>query len=144
VYDEYLYPAFQAWEGIAGEPLANVLAALRGLDSEELDEFFGIGHTALHGLTPVEAMCGQMTRVNRWCELTETAPALLAKEHPKRLEQVLACAATYWDFLLQEMQFDVGAEGLEDRRREAQYQRFLKRFLAHARKVHKEIHGAPA
>lgn len=84
-----LYPAFQALEGIVGEPLAGVLATLDGLDGELQLTFFRLPRADLEGLTPVEVMLGHALDQR---ELTQTATTL-AMSHPRaRHAEVLTAA----------------------------------------------------
>lgn len=48
------YPAFQAWRGVAGEPLAKVLVILRAHGGTAAYGFFTSPNTELAGLTPIE------------------------------------------------------------------------------------------
>lgn len=90
-----LYPAFQAWDGIAGEALQMVLAALRdgGATSGSTAHVFFFGVTDLLGyLTPVEAMCGQLFKDR---PLAPAALAFLASPASERLAAVIAAAKAH-------------------------------------------------
>jgi hypothetical protein len=52
------YPAFQGWEGIAGEPLKQVLVALERPSGPVAYAFFTTPFDGLGGLTPVQALVG--------------------------------------------------------------------------------------
>jgi hypothetical protein len=55
----HVYPAFQAWAGIYGEPLRQVLQALGNAEGWQIDDFFADESLDLGGITPVEALLGQ-------------------------------------------------------------------------------------
>lgn len=54
-----VYPAFQAWAGIYGEPLRQVLEALGDAEGWQIDDFFAGEQLELGGVTPVEALLGK-------------------------------------------------------------------------------------
>lgn len=54
-----VYPAFQAWGGIFGEPLHQVLLAIGEAEDGQIDDFFDGDIPALGGITPVEALLGR-------------------------------------------------------------------------------------
>lgn len=88
------YPAFQAWSGIAGDPLVRVLAALDGVSATVVYGFFTSPTDLLGGLTPIEALLGRPTS-NR--DLAPQAREWLATAPEDRLAAVVeaarACAA---------------------------------------------------
>lgn len=84
-----LYPAFQAWEGIVGEPLAHVLGLLRGLAADQHLAFFGRPNADLQMLTPIEVMLGQLLEPQ---DLSDAATSILHQGARRRLEHVAACA----------------------------------------------------
>ena len=88
------YPAFQAWPGIAGEPLAKTLAALASPGgtraSSTLAYAFFSGRTELlGGLTPIEVLLGRPTTAR---DLEPDVRALLAATATERLEAVVRAA----------------------------------------------------
>ena len=90
------YPAFQAWPGIAGEPLAKTLAALASPDrtraSSTLAYVFFSGRTELlGGLTPIEVLLGRLTPAR---EIEPEVRALLGAPATERLEAVVRAAQT--------------------------------------------------
>ncbi|MEQ8042396.1 hypothetical protein ABQW67_05480 [Xanthomonas hortorum] len=54
------YPVFQTWKGIAGEPLEDILSHLPDKGAAAFAFFTGI-NDLLGGLTPVEALLGELT-----------------------------------------------------------------------------------
>jgi len=89
------YPAFQAWAGIAGETLTNVLHHIgypAHASGAEAYAFFTSAADTLAGLTPVEALHGQLTRE---CELDAAARALLAFSEMDRHAAVLNAAKAF-------------------------------------------------
>lgn len=90
------YPAFQAWPGIAGEPLAKTLAALASPDgtraSSTLAYAFFSGRTdLLGGLTPIEVLLGRLTTPR---DLEPEVRALLGAPATERLDAVVRAAQT--------------------------------------------------
>lgn len=86
------YPAFQAWPGIAGEPLARILGALRPVSGTEAYGFFTSPTELLGGLTPVEATIGQLTSAR---QLDEEAIELLDADPQQRLAVVVKAAEAF-------------------------------------------------
>lgn len=89
-----VYPAFQAWAGIYGEPLRQVLQALGSAKGRQIDDFFAGEPIALGGVTPVEALLGQAFL--RRGEPTGLAAEVMALPPDKRLDRVVATAKD-WD-----------------------------------------------
>lgn len=85
------YPAFQAWQGIAGVPLTQVLEALGRPSGPDAYGFFTSPTELLGGLTPIEAMVGRMTSVR---DLDAAAERFLLEPPDKRLETMLQVAHT--------------------------------------------------
>jgi hypothetical protein len=89
------YPAFQAWPGIAGAPLARMLSAL-GMPAAGLGTaaygFFTSPTDLLGGLTPIEAMLGRLTATR---QLEPETQALLAATPEERLEAVVKAAEAH-------------------------------------------------
>jgi hypothetical protein len=86
------YPAFQAWPGIAGEPLAKVLAALGPVSSTVAYGFCTSATDLLGGLTPIEATLGRLTSPR---DLEPETQALLAAAPQERLAAVVKAAQAY-------------------------------------------------
>lgn len=86
------YPAFQAWPGMAGEPLARILAALRPVSSTEAYGFFTSPTELLGGLTPIEATVGQLTSAR---QLDAETIKLLQADPQKRLAIVVKAAEAF-------------------------------------------------
>jgi len=86
------YPAFQAWPGIAGEPLAKVLDALRSVSTSAAYGFFTSPTDLLAGLTPIEATLGRLTSARA---LDADATDLLAAAPDLRLAAVMKAAEAY-------------------------------------------------
>jgi hypothetical protein len=84
------YPAFQAWEGVAGEPLKQVLAALGRPSGPAAYGFFTSPQDTLAGLTPLEAMVGLTSR-----EVAPEAQEFLGIGSAERLATVVLAAQTY-------------------------------------------------
>jgi hypothetical protein len=85
------YPAFQAWPGVAGQPLVRTLAALGPASSADAYSFFTSPTALLCGLTPVEALLGQLTsRTDSGVNLD--AQVLLAAPPEERLKAVILAA----------------------------------------------------
>lgn len=85
------YPAFQAWEGIAGEPLKQILAALGGPSGPAAYAFFTSPADTLAGLSPIEALLGfEGARAGEGARefLTHSSPA-------ERLDVVIRAARAY-------------------------------------------------
>lgn len=85
------YPAFQAWEGIAGEPLKQLLDALRRPTGPGAYAFFTSPQATLAGLSPIEALLGFCRAQGVSDEVRE----FLGKSEPQRLAAVIAAARTY-------------------------------------------------
>ncbi|TXG96582.1 MAG: hypothetical protein E6R08_09005 [Nevskiaceae bacterium] len=86
------YPAFQAWPGVAGAPLQQVLARLTGLSPTDLYGFFAGITDLLDGLTPVEALVGKLIQART---VDDAARELLGSAGPDRLDAVLQAADAY-------------------------------------------------
>lgn len=93
------FPVFQAWAGIAGEPLERILKALgylgphqlTGGDAAQSYQFFTGTHELLGGLSPIQVLTDVGAEVN-----DQEAVDFLAKPHEERLNFVLSVAqATY-------------------------------------------------
>jgi hypothetical protein len=90
------YPAFQAWEGIAGAPLERILLACgyegpgKAGDAALAFQFFISRNDLLGGFTPVEVLTG----VSTLGALDEAATGFLAKPHEERVEFVIGVAQT--------------------------------------------------
>lgn len=84
------YPAFQTWEGVAGDPLKDILAALGHPSGPAAYAFFTSAQDALAGLSPLEALGGLMPR-----EVSHEAQAFLRADAPERLAVVVQAAQTY-------------------------------------------------
>lgn len=83
------YPAFQAWSGIVGSPLTEVLKALGAVGGAVAFGFFTTPTELLGGLTPIEAMLGSLTKPR---DLTADEAALLAASSPARLAATIKAA----------------------------------------------------
>lgn len=91
------YPAFQAWDGIKGEPLERVLRTLfpeGTISGPSAYGFFTSPSELLAGLSPVEALTGTPTRKR---DVGPAARELLSAPHGDRLDAVLAAAAAERD-----------------------------------------------
>ena len=86
------YPAFQAWPGIAGVPLAQALEILRAHSATAAYGFFTSPNQELANLTPIEVMIGRITHPR---ELPPDATVLLEAPNTERLESVLEAAQGY-------------------------------------------------
>ena len=87
------YPAFQAWSGIAGKPLAEVLAALGSTTSGTVAYgFFTSPTDLLGGLTPIEALIGKLTNPRN---LEPEVQQLLSDDAVERLKAVEHAARAY-------------------------------------------------
>jgi hypothetical protein len=86
------YPAFQAWSGIAGKPLAKVLAALGSTGGTVAYGFFTSPNDLLGGLTPVEALIGKLTNPRN---LEPEVQRLLSDDTVERLKAVEHAARAY-------------------------------------------------
>lgn len=84
------YPAFQAWDGVTGEPLKQVLAALGRPSGPAAYGFFTSPQDTLAGLTPLEALVGATGR-----EVAPEAQEFLGVDADERLGAVLEAAQTY-------------------------------------------------
>ena len=83
------YPAFQAWPGIAGAPLAGVLSALGAVGGSVAYGFFTSPTDLLGGLTPIEAMLGRLTSSRNVASETR---GLLTAPQEERLTAVVKAA----------------------------------------------------
>jgi hypothetical protein len=83
------YPTFQAWTGISGQPLTQVLGALGTASSTAAYGFFTSTTDLLGGLTPIEALLGRPTTPRR---LNAQTLDLLAAAPAQRLEAVVKAA----------------------------------------------------
>jgi len=88
-----LYPAFQAWEGIAGSRLAQVLSCLRGLDGDSQLQFFAEQRSDLENLTPVEMLSGKALDGR---QISDEAEAALDRGVGTRLGQVMQAARAFF------------------------------------------------
>lgn len=88
-----VYPAFQAWAGIYGEPLRQVLQALGSAEGWQMDEFFAGEPLALGGVTPVEALLGRAFLHRR--EASGLAAVVLGMPPDKRLARVVGAARSW-------------------------------------------------
>lgn len=89
------YPAFQAWDGIKGEPLERVLRRLfpeGPVSGPSAYGFFTSPSELLGGLTPVEALTGELAKHRK---VGPPALELLAAPHDERLRHVLAAAEVF-------------------------------------------------
>jgi hypothetical protein len=86
------YPAFQAWPGISGQPLAKVMSALGGASGTAAYGFFTSPTDLLGGLTPIEAMSGRLT-TRRGME--PSARELLKASDEERLQAVIKTAQAH-------------------------------------------------
>ena len=84
------YPAFQAWEGVAGAPLKDILAALGRPTGPVAYAFFTSAQDTLAGLSPLEALVGLTPR-----EVSPEAQEFLRAGAPERLAVVVQAAQTY-------------------------------------------------
>ena len=75
------YPAFQAWSGIAGKPLAKVLAALGSASGAVAYGFFTSPTDLLGGVTPIEVLIGKLTNSPRNLE-----PEVAVRRHSAATE----------------------------------------------------------
>lgn len=87
------YPAFQAWEGIAGAPLASVLQALGPPDGAAAYTFFATRSEDSAMLTPVEILHGYAGEGAG--TLSKDAEAILGMPHERRLAGVEALARAF-------------------------------------------------
>ena len=84
------YPAFQSWSSVLkGGGLQEVLKVLRPLGPTDLYGFFAEKSDLLGGITPVEALLGQLVHMRA---AEREANVLLASSTSVRLEAVLAAA----------------------------------------------------
>ncbi|VTU44896.1 hypothetical protein [Variovorax sp. RA8] len=84
------YPVFQAWEGVAGEPLKQVLEALGRPSGPAAYGFLTSPQDTLAGLTPLEALVGVTGR-----EVAPEAQEFLSSDAGDRRAAVLESAQTY-------------------------------------------------
>lgn len=85
------YPAFQAWPGIVGTPLKQILAQLKPSDAFGAYAFFSSPNELLLGLTPIEVLSGSVTKTR---SVTLDARNLLASPEEDRLNAVREAART--------------------------------------------------
>jgi hypothetical protein len=83
------FPAFQAWTGIAGDPLKEVLAALGRPSGPAAYGFFTSPLDLLAGLTPIEALLGAALNAS------EEAREFLKTSADERLRIVVIAARSY-------------------------------------------------
>jgi hypothetical protein len=86
------YPAFQAWQDIAGKPLAQVLAALGPASGTAAYGFFTSPTDLLCGLTPIEALTGKLTNPR---DLEPEVRKFLSADAVERLKAVEEAARAY-------------------------------------------------
>lgn len=86
------FPAFQAWDGIAGEPLARILKALQPESGAMAHSFFVAKTMDLEGLAPIEVMVGRIL-VHR--PLGKGALELLKASASERLAYVEGSAIAF-------------------------------------------------
>lgn len=86
------YPAFQAWPGISGQPLAQVMSALGGASGTAAYGFFTSPTDLLGGLTPIEAMLGRLTTRRA---IEPSARELLDASDEERLRAVIKTAQAH-------------------------------------------------
>jgi hypothetical protein len=84
------YPVFQTWEGVAGAPLKEILAALGRPAGPVAYAFFTSPQDTLGGLSPLEALVGLTPR-----EVSPEAQEFLRAGAPERLAVVVQAAQTY-------------------------------------------------
>lgn len=84
------YPAFQAWEGVGGAPLKEILAALGRPTGPVAYAFFTSAQDTLAGLSPLEALVGLTPR-----EVSPEAQEFLRAGAPERLAALVQAAQTY-------------------------------------------------
>lgn len=97
VTSQRLYPAFQAWPRIAGEPLAAVLSILGSLGGAATLSFLSSPCHELGGLTPVEALIGVWLPAD---PPPQAAQPLLLAQDAERMQAVLASASAFAGDLL--------------------------------------------
>lgn len=85
-----VYPAFQAWAGIYGEPLRQVLQTLGDAGGPQIDDFFADELLSLGGITPVEALLGQAF-LHRG-EPSSQAAEVMGLPPDKRLARIVTAA----------------------------------------------------
>jgi hypothetical protein len=86
------YPAFQAWPGIAGPVLAQVLGTLGQISATDVFGFFAVENDLLGQVTPVEALMGQLARTRT---LESETNELLKSPIQDRLSAVLKAAEAH-------------------------------------------------
>ena len=89
------YPAFQAWSGITGGPLAKVLSKLGAPGAAvgaDAYSFFTSQTDLLGGITPIEALLGSLTAAR---SLSPATQRLLNASADERLDAVLQAAEAY-------------------------------------------------
>jgi len=86
------YPAFQAWKGVAGTPLATVLKALGSQDGAAAFGFFTSRLIELGRLTSVEVLVGRANVPN---DLGSDARAILEMSADERLGSVVSAAHAF-------------------------------------------------
>ena len=89
-----VYPAFQAWPGVAGEPLATVLAALEAAEEDDIYFFFAGQQPDLGTMTPVEVLYGRVRFPVRK-SLRQDDAEILALPAEARLRGVCGAAKVY-------------------------------------------------
>jgi len=87
------YPAFQAWPGISGEPLAALLKALGRPTGTVAYGFFTSRNELLAGLTPVEVLLGDTANSSRVAD--DDALRLLRSMAAERFEAIKSAAEAY-------------------------------------------------
>lgn len=84
------YPAFQAWDGVTGGPLKEILTALDRPSGPVAYAFFTSPQDTLGGLSPLEALVGLTPR-----EVSPEAQEFLGAAASERLAAVVQAAQTY-------------------------------------------------
>ncbi len=87
-----VYPSFQVWETIKGEPLHQILKALGDEPASSDATFFTSVNRELGGLTPIEALVGSLS-VERAFE--EDVTSLLLATSEDRLRAVIEAAEAF-------------------------------------------------
>lgn len=91
------FPIFQAWDGITGAPLEQILKALgyegpgKAVDGADAFQFFTSRNELLGGFTPVEVLTGAGVPDPDDAEATE----FLAKPHQERVDFVASVARAF-------------------------------------------------
>ena len=89
-----VYPAFQAWPQVAGQPLTAVLKELETAEGKDLYGFLAHRDSCLGMLTPVEALVGRVHHPVSEL-LGADAAQLLASPAEERLRAVCSAAQVY-------------------------------------------------